>query len=199
MKTKEYLPRNEAQLTMWSDSFKVQFAAQASGLGFGESEVTAMTEACTGITTVIADANLARIAYEEKVSQKNVAVEVNTAAIREMVRRIKASPTYTEAIGKLLGIVSEGSSFDPTTAVPYITLVKSPTGYDFKFNLMSYFDAVVVFRRKAGETAFSQVDVDMKSPYSIPTPTESGLEYYFQYLKNDKLMGQPSDIIAVKL
>ena len=199
MKTKEYLPRNEAQLTMWSDSFKTQFATQATVLGFGESDVTAMNNACTAIVSGIADANGAKIVFEEKVSQKNKTVEINTATIREMVRRIKTSPTYTDGIGKMLGIVGEGSSFDPTTAIPWVSLVRGATGYDFKFNLMNYFDAVAVFRRNPGETAFSQVDVDMKPPYSIPAPAVSGVEYYFQYLKNDHLMGQPSDIIVVKL
>jgi len=199
MKSKEYFPRNEAAVSQWCDSFKEQFAAQAAALGFGETEVQAVNDTCVGISTAISEANAARTTYEEKVSVKKAVMDTNTGAIREMVRRIKASPSYTEAIGKTLGIVGEGSSFDPTTAVPKITLVKSATGYDFKFALLGYFDAVAVFRRKPGETEFARVDVDMKSPYSIPSPTENGVEYYFQYMKNDRLIGRPSDIIAVKL
>ncbi|MFA4839561.1 MAG: hypothetical protein WC703_08810 [Candidatus Neomarinimicrobiota bacterium] len=199
MKSKEYLPRSEAQLTFWCDGFKVQFPAHAAELGFSESDITTITGACTGINTSISDVNTAKIVFEEKVSQKNKTVELNTAMIREMVRRIKVSPTYTEALGKLLGIVGEGSTFDPTTAVPYVTLMKSATGWDFKFNLMNFFSAVAVFRRNPGEATFTQVDVDLKSPYSITSPIVSGVEYYFQFMKHDKLMGQPSDIIVVKL
>lgn len=77
--------------------------------------------------------------------------------------------------------------------------MKSATGWDFKFNLMNFFSAVAVFRRNPGEATFTQVDVDLKSPYSIASPIVSGVEYYFQYMKHDKLMGQPSDIIVVKL
>lgn len=199
MKSKEYLPRNEAQLTLWCDAFKTQFAALAASLGFSESDITAMTGACSGITTGIVDVNAARIIFEEKVAQKNATLETNTTAIRSMVQRIKVSPTYTEAIGKLLGIIGEGSTFDPTTAVPVITLVKSATGWDFKFSLLNYFSAVAVFRRLPGEADFTQVDVDMQSPYTIVSPSVNGVEYKFQYMKRDKLMGQPSDIITVKL
>lgn len=89
MKSKEYLPRSEAQLTFWCDGFKVQFPAHAAELGFSESDIAAMTGACTGITAGISDVNVAKIVFEEKVSQKNKTVEINTAMIREMVRRIK--------------------------------------------------------------------------------------------------------------
>jgi len=199
MISKNYLPRGEAELKQWCGNFNTQFAAQAEILGFGEAEKQAVSTDCSGIDTAIDACNAAKIAYEEKVSAKKQTLETNSGAIREMVRRIKASPTYTEAIGKLLGVIGEGSSFDPTTAMPSITLVKSATGYDFKFSLLSYFDAVAVFRRSPGESGFAKVDIDMKSPYSVASPIENGVEYYFQYLKNDVLMGQPSDIIALKL
>ncbi|MFH1850878.1 MAG: hypothetical protein ABIA75_00890 [Candidatus Neomarinimicrobiota bacterium] len=50
-----------------------------------------------------------------------------------------------------------------------------------------------------GETDFTQVAIDLKPPYSIGAPPASGTEYYFQYLKDDLLTGQPSDIIVIKL
>ncbi len=198
MTSKGYLPKNEARLSDWCANFASQFAAQATALGFSAEDVTAMNETCDGVTSAISAAEEAKTTYEEKVATKKSTVNTNTTAIREMVRRIKAAPAYTEAIGKLLGVIAEGSSFDPATAVPEITLEKSATGYDFKFNLKNYFSAVVVYRRNPGEENFSQVGIDMKPPYSIPTPA-SGTEFYFQYYKDDQLMGQPSDIIVIKL
>ncbi|MFH1851671.1 MAG: hypothetical protein ABIA75_04935 [Candidatus Neomarinimicrobiota bacterium] len=198
MKKKEYLPQSDTKLSQWSTDFATQFAAQAAGLGFSAEDVTVMSTACGAVSGAIDNANAARIAYEQKVSEKKATVDSNTAAIREMVRRIKAAPAYTEAIGKLLGVIGEGSSFDPATAVPEITLGKSATGYDFKFSLHNYFSAVVVYRRNPGETDFAQVAIDMKSPYSIATPA-SGTEFYFQYFRDDQLIGQPSDIIVIKL
>jgi len=56
-----------------------------------------------------------------------------------------------------------------------------------------------VFRRNPGEENFTQVGIDLKSPYSIATPAVSGVEYYFQYVRGDELIGQPSGVIMVKL
>ncbi len=199
MKSKKYLPKNEAELAQWCTNFNAQFAAQAEILGFSDTEKQAVAAVCTGINTAIDDCKTAKISYEKQVSTKNQTLSGNIGSIREMVRRIKAAPAYTEAIGKLLGIIGAGSSFDPSTAVPIITLAKSATGYDFKFSLLDYFDAVAVFRRQPGESDFSKVDIDMKSPYPVASPIENGTEYYFQYLKNDVLTGLPSDIIPLKL
>lgn len=198
MSNKGYLPKSDGKLADWCTEFSTQFSAQAAGLGFSEADITAMTETCGGVNTAIDEVVDAKTTYEEKVSAKKATLTTNTRSIRDMVRRIKAAPAYTEAIGKLLGIIGEGSTFDPTTAVPEVSLEKSATGYDFKFNLKNYFSAVVVFRRNPGEADFSQVAIDMKPPYSIDTPV-SGTEFYFQYYKDDALMGQPSDIIVIKL
>jgi len=199
MAAKEYLPRNEAELVKWSTNFAAQFATVGPNLGYTAGDVTAMTSATTEINTAIADADAAKLVYEEKVANKKTVVETRTATVREMVRRIKVAPGYTESVGKLLGIIGEGSTFDPNNAQPVITLVKGATGWDFKYNLQNYFTGVTVFRRKPGEADFTKVDVDLKPPYSIPTPTENGVEYIFQYLKDDRLTGLPSDIIKVSL
>ena len=83
--------------------------------------------------------------------------------------------------------------------MPVIKLSKTGVGYDFSFSLHSYFDAVAIFRKMPNEEKYAQVTIDMKSPYSIAPPTVSGVEYYFQYLKNDILMGLKSDIVVVEL
>ncbi|MDD4873343.1 MAG: hypothetical protein PHR77_22530 [Kiritimatiellae bacterium] len=199
MKAKKYLPRNDTQFVLWCDSFRRQFPVYASALGFSESDISAVTETCTNMSAAITDALSARRTYEEKTTVKNRKLAEGSILVREIARRAKVSPAYTEGIGKMLGIVGEGSSFDPNTAVPYITLVRSATGYDFKYSLMDYFWGVAVFRRNPGEEMFAQVGIDLKSPYSIDTPTVSGVEYRFQYVRGDELIGQMSDIIMVRL
>lgn len=199
MKSKEYLPQSEAELAKWCVNFAAQFAILGPGLGFTAEEIAAVTTISNEMVTSISEADAAKTVYEEKVAEKKKVISQNEPQIRETVKRVKVAPTYTEAIGKALWVIGEGSTFDPTTAMPYVTLVKSATGYDFKFNLMNYFDAVAVFRRKPGETGFTQVAIDMKPPYEVASPVESGTDYKFQYMKNDKLMGLPSDIIVIEL
>lgn len=147
----------------------------------------------------ITNIEIEKAKLKEQTEEKNTTLDLGQDSIIAFVKRIKASPTYTTAIGKLLGVVSEDSSFDPTTAMPIIKLTKTGVGYDFAFTLHGYFDAVAVFRKLPSEENFSQVGFDMRSPYSIAPPSVNGCEYYFQYLKNDNLMGLKSDIVVVEL
>jgi len=197
MVSKDFVPKNELELVKWSANFASQFAVIGPTLGFTAEEVAAMTSASTLIGTSISESDAAKLEFERKVTAKKINVETSTGSIRVVAKRIKTTPGYTDEIGRVLGIVGGGSSFDPATAQPFITLVKGATGWDFKYNLRNYFTGVVVFRKKAGESEFTKIDIDLKSPYTVPVTTEPGTEFMFQYLKNDQVVGLPSDIIMV--
>ncbi len=197
--TKDYFPHNEASIVQWNENFKTQLADIGLSLGFTQEDIDAISATCTSMDTLITSVEALRAKLKEQTEEKNVILDSGKESIRNFVKRIKAAPNYTEAQGKLLGIVGDGSSFDPTTAVPEIKLTKTGVGYDFSFSLHSYFDAVAVFRKIPNEENFSEVGIDMKSPYSIAPPPISGCEYYFQYLKGDDLVGLKSDIVVVEL
>lgn len=196
---KDYYPHSEASIIQWNENFATQLADVGSTLGFTPEEVTAITATCTTIETAITNLEIQKAKIKEQTSEKNITLDTGVNDIRDFVKRIKVAPSYTPALGKLLGIVADTSSFDPSTAVPIIKLSKTGSGYDFSFSLHGYFNAVSVFKRVPGEDDFSQVGIDMKSPYSIEPPAVSGCEFYFQYLKNDNLIGLKSDIIVVEL
>jgi len=197
MSVKNYIPQNELELSKWSANLATQFAIIGPTLGFTTEEIAAITSACSGIGTSITESETAKLEFERKVTAKKTTLETSTTTIREIVKRVKVAPGYTEEIGKALGIIAGGSGFDPATAQPVVILVKGSAGWDFKYNLHGYFTGVVVFRKKPGESEFVKVDVDLKPPYTVPATTEPGTEFYFQYLKHDQVMGYPSDIIAV--
>jgi hypothetical protein len=60
-------------------------------------------------------------------------------------------------------------------------------------------DGVEVFRRPAGTVAWEKLAFDSRSPY---IDTETGLtgtyEYYVQLMKNDRPVGQASDIVVAR-
>lgn len=197
MVSKDYLPQSEAELSKWTANLAAQFAIIGPALGFTADDVTAVTSACNGIGTSISESDAAVLESEKKITAKKNSIKTHTVTIRNIAQRVKVAPGYTEEIGKTLGIIAGGSSFDPATAQPVVTLVKGSAGWDFKYNLHGYFTGVVVFRKKAGESEFVKIDVDLKPPYTVPATTAPGTEYYFQYLKHDQVMGFPSDIIAV--
>jgi len=196
---RNYYPHNEASISQWNANFTTQLADTGASLGFTPEEITAITTTSNGIIAAIAEIETLKAKLKEQTEIKNNTLDSGKDSISTFVKRIKAAPNYTEAIGKLLGIVGEGSSIDPSTAMPTVKLTKTGVGYDFAFSLQSYFDAIAVFRKMPNEDNFTQVAIDMKSPYSIDSPTVNGIEYYFQYLKNDKLMGLKSDIVVVEL
>jgi hypothetical protein len=196
---KNYYPHNEATISQWNANFVTQLATTGAELGFTPEEITAITATSNGIVTAITEIEVLKAKLKEQTEVKNTTLDSGRESISLFVKRIKASPSYTEAIGKLLGVIGDGSSFDPSTAMPVIKLTKTGVGYDFAFSLHNYFDAVSIFRKMPNEENFAHVTMDMKSPYSIAPPTVSGVEYYFQYLKDDVLMGLKSDIVVVEL
>lgn len=199
MRANRYLPRKEAEIIHWCQNFLNFFPEQAVALGFSESDIARVTGVCNDMINDINAVLNAHLVYEEKVSIKNQTQANWNTIISESVHRIKAAPVYTEAIGRLLGVIGEGRSFDPNSAAPAVTLVRNATGWEFRYSLMNYFSGVAVFRRNPGETDFTRVGTDLQSPYPIASPPISGVEYYFQYVKGDKLIGQPSNIIMMSL
>ncbi len=196
---KSYYPHSEASISQWNGNFVSQLTEVGATLGFTPEEITEISNLSNGIITAITDIEIEKAKLKEQTEEKNTTLDSGKDGVSAFVKRIKASPTYTEALGKLLGVVSEDSSFDPTTAMPEVKLTKTGVGYDFSFSLRGYFDAVAVFKKMPTEENYTQVGIDMKSPYSITPPSVSGCEYYFQYLKDDNLMGLKSDIVVVEL
>jgi hypothetical protein len=196
---KDYYPSNEASLTLWCENFKTQFSEKGESLGFTAEEITETTGLCDGIVSAISNIENLKAQLKEQTEEKNNILETSESALRTMVKRIKTSPAYSEATGKLMDIVSKAGDIDESAVYPEVKLSKTGTGYEFGFSLRGYFDAVAVFRKNPGESEFVQVGIDMKSPYKISPPSVSGVEYYFQYLKNDEVVGLKSDIIIVEL
>ncbi len=196
---KDYFPHGEASIVQWNENFKAQLSDIGLSLGFTQEDIDSISAACTDMESVISSVDSLRAKLKEKVDEKHVVLKSRKAEVRSFVRRIKAAPNYTEAQGKLLGIVTLGGSFEPHTAIPEVKVIKTGVGYNFVFTLRGYFDAVAIFRKLPNEENFSQVGVNMKSPYSITSPPYSGCEYYFQYLKDDNLVGLKSDIIVIEL
>ena len=196
---KDYFPHGETSIVQWNENFKAQLSDIGLSLGFTQEEINTISAACTDMESTISSVDLLKAKLKEKTDEKRFVLKSRKAELRNFVRRIKASPNYTEAQGKLLGIVAVGSSFNPHTTMPEVKLIKTGVGYNFVFTLHGYFDAVAIFRKLPSEENYSQVGAKMKSPYSITSPPYSGCEYYFQYLKDDNLVGLKSDVIVVEL
>ena len=82
-----------------------------------------------------------------------------------MVRRIKAAPTYTEALGSLVGIIGPEDTTDLATAKPTLLGLDKRGGcVEVSFNLLTS-EGVNIYSQRDGDTEFKFLARDTCSPY----------------------------------
>jgi hypothetical protein len=223
-------PRADSELAVWLKTFAATFATHAATLGFTAAEVTAVENDAAMFDYMVSDLIPAtkglaqsRIAYKDLIKKgpigatggeiplaqplKTLPATVEPGIIprlQQLIRRIKAAPNYTEAIGQSLDIIdSEGnSSDDETTAKPTLKGTAQPSSeVRIDFNKGS-FDGVRIECRRGGSPQWELLGFDAYSPYTDSRPPlEAGKaevrEYRARYVKRDEPGGEWSDIISV--
>lgn len=224
------LPRSDAELVIWFGNFTRNLNTYAARLGFTPAETAEVQADRAMLEYLIADlvpsfqAGLqARTAYKNLLKNGPLGAPggdppaapiVNappaTVApgimprLRKVIQRIKASPNYTEDIGRELDIVGTETNTpdDEATAKPTAKAVALP-GSEVRvdFNKRS-FDGVLIESRRAGEEGWTHLGTDNYSPYTdARPPLQSGRaesrEYRLRFLLRDDAVGEWSDIITV--
>jgi hypothetical protein len=118
---------------------------------------------------------------------------------RALVRRIKSSPAYTVGTGEDLGIHAD----EDTTVITAPELRARIEGgnpvISFKKGKS---DGIRLYSRRGGETAFTFLAVDTRSPYvdTRPNLEDSAAEkrdYYAYHILDDEQVGERSAIITI--
>ena len=118
-----------------------------------------------------------------------------------LVKRLKGSPNYTEAIGQDLGIVgAEITPADPPKPTGSVAMV-GPNEVRVKW-VKAGFTGVVVECQRAGETAWTVLGQDNFSPYLDARPLlvagqPEERRYRLRYIDGDALVGEYSDVMSV--
>lgn len=121
----------------------------------------------------------------------------------DYVNRIKASASYTTAIGELYGIVpSTPESLAPGAVKPEIDLSAAAHGYLFSVVVSKRedSDAWQVFVKPGGKSEFQMVasatgkSTDIIFNPGGESPSPSQMEVYVQLRRNNANYGQPSEI-----
>lgn len=121
--------------------------------------------------------------------------------LRQLVARIKASPNYTESIGRDLGIIDEAPAAPVGPIKPTAKAVPLPGGgVRIEFSKAG-FDGVLIEGSRGGEAGFSRLATDNYSPYlDARPPLEAGKpevrQYRLRYLQRDEPVGDWSDILS---
>lgn len=229
--SRDYIPTQAQALCEWAENLKLEFAGVASSLGFTAPEITAVLNdlshvifACRSSDDAGSYAS-AWVRYRETLLFGNPGQAIGSvpsgtlpavpvgaapppgviARIRAVVKRIKAAPTYTAAIGQTLRIVSSGSTpIDPASVRPD-TKVRALPMFKSKLNWTNRgFTAVRTRCRVDGEATWTDLGlatgssvVDERPPQE---PGKPEVRFYEQiYLRNNEPVGQWSDSVRVTL
>lgn len=220
-----YLPKREADLVIWSANFTAKLVVHGPVLGATPAELASNATDNTAIQGLIASkrraqddaadwADFVRLELHGPESpttptMPGAAVPVAFSPvlpgilirIARFVKRLKGSPSYTEAIGQDLGI--EGAEITPDASPKPTGSVEAvgPGEVRVKWK-KGQFTGVVVECQRAGETAWTVLGQDNFSPYLDARPLlvvgqPEERRYRLRYLDGDELVGEYSGVMAV--
>ncbi|MBY0426098.1 MAG: hypothetical protein K2Q22_10710 [Cytophagales bacterium] len=227
MSTKTYLPETDKEKSVWLKNFAAKFAVYATQLGFLAADVTAIANDSAFFTWVLDLLEAFRTGTKDRTKYKNIlrdgplgttlgavptapaiaAAPTAVAAgvfprISSYVKRIKAHPNYTEAIGQDMGIIGTDISFMSDDEDKPTLVTKKVGGVIQIKYVKGTADGIYLFSRRGSETEFSSLGVVTKTTYKddrpnlIPGQPEKR-EYYAWFMKKDQKIGQESDTVSI--
>ena len=200
MAKQDYIPHTRTELEAWAKSFVKTEEAHVDEYGIREA---GLKKTQANVEDFSKSLEKVRELIEQK--QKQVAITeqyrtVLTADLRETAQIIKASPDYTEDVGREFDIIGPENPFDPNTYKPELKLRKVSGGVEVSFT-KSQTDGINLYRRKSGEEKFSFLSRDTHSPYidnkDITPPVK--IEYYAMAVINDEEIGLESDVARITI
>ena len=193
----DYLPTALPKFTDWVSLQTRKRADYAAALGLTPADVQARNAADAAVLKTTTDAADAMNTATALVATRDQAIRHYETQTRLDIARAKMAPGYTEAIGKDCEWLTTAAATDRATLQPSLEIRDSAEGLVLKWSKDGQ-DGVQVFRRATGSKDWGRMlAFDSRSPY---IDTETGLsgtyEYYVQLMKDDRPVGQPSDIVA---
>ena len=197
----DYLPKSDAALNSWTNTFDTGLAANAAQLSLSPADEATLLAATDSIRTAIRTSDGQQATARRAVADKLAAVAAAGAIIRPLIKRAKTATGYTEAIGKAMGIIGADTATDWNTYKPVISAETFPGHVTIRFTKKGA-QGVNIYGRLNGEGEWTKLAFDGHSPYidNRPgaTPGQSeNREYMAIGVVHDTEIGQMSDIISV--
>lgn len=200
MALKFYIPRQEGNLVTWLLNLKAKLLVHGTTLGFSTTEILALNTAIDALVAEIQAIEQQKNDLKEAVSTKDTNKGNLLGRVIEVARKSKVHSSYTEAIGKDLGIIGEDSVSNPDAAQPTLTLTKLAEGVKVSFKKEGW-DGVKIYSQRGSEAAFSFLATDTQSPYIDNRPNlGTGAEtrkYKAVFLDGDGTIGLESAVVEV--
>ena len=192
----------DAAKLIWAQNLETQavIAANSTAMGWTTAQATEVALQADYIVQAVLAKEAAKQAYKAAVAAADAQIKAALVVIRPRVVSGKALPTYTVAVGQTLGVIGEGTPFDPSAYVGELKGLKQtgPAQVEVSFGKASGdIDGVNVYMRRQGQTVWGKLGMDLQSPYVDTTPLAApGVpevrEYRVIGVLHDVEIGQPS-------
>jgi hypothetical protein len=202
MAKNDFIPNPDNDYAAWYATFSGGVAARQGTFGLTAPEVTQVANDNTDIHLKLTNLNAANISVAQAVADKRNSRSGTEARARALIRRLKAHPNYTPAIGQQLGIVGPEDTTDLSNSRPTLTGTALPHGvFQLEFN-KSKADGVNIYSKRDGEPDFTFLALDTASPYVDNRPPlvagkPENRQYKAIYVQADGEIGQASDIVTL--
>jgi hypothetical protein len=133
----DYLPKDEPSLVIWLGNYQAKLATYGATLGQAPSEVTALSTACSSLSTAINNVEVKKAALKNAVETKNADKDSNLALVRKANNKMKTRDAYTDAIGEDMGIRVSSQDVDREAAKPKFSGEAFPGYMRLKFSRMA--------------------------------------------------------------
>ena len=229
MPANDYFPTTDALQNAWLINFRQKFGQYQTQLGFVDTDATALNTEVLTFQYEVARNNAVKEFARNVAARKRAMIDgrigtttpvlpvapVNTppvpialpgiiARIRLLVNRIKASPAYTESIGKDFDIVTvTPPAPDDSTVQPNLTLTRSGGFVTVKYT-KGTFAGIQLQLQREGETGWTNIGAVVAATYTDRTPKLSPnapeiRRYRAMFLRSTGAVGQWSEAESILL
>ena len=128
MSKADFIPKADHDLLVWMEHLISKFESSIADIAMTEHELSELKAEYSDFHAKIAAASDAQATAKQATANKNDSRQCAESTIRALVRRLKASSTYSEGQGIALGIVGHEISYDFTSAKPNLTALDHTGG-----------------------------------------------------------------------
>ena len=222
MSKNRYLPQSDKDRAVWLNNFSGKLGGYATLLGLSAAEVASAVADALMFVYLLNLVEIFTTAKEQRVNYKNLikdgpigtpagafpaapSVAAAPAAVApgifprvgQLVQRIKNSASYTEAIGKDLGIIGADVAFDSAIMKPVLKLVPKGGQVEVQWTKGDADALYIETDKGTGTWAFLSVDTVPHYTDTTPIAGHATWKYRAIYLMADERVGQWSDVASI--
>lgn len=216
-----YLPRGDKERVLWLNHFASKLAVHATTLSLSPADVANITNDAAMFSYLVTQVEMHTTAKEMRVGYKNLIKDGPIGAtggilpmpvpviaapavvppgifprLALLVQRIKYSPTYSEAIGKDLGVISVQTSKDTATLKPALKLIMKGRQVEVQW-VKGNADSIRIEKDSGSGWQFLAIDSIPHYTDKTPITQPATWKYRAMYILRDEPIGQWSDVASI--